>query len=501
MTARPGFLPLHATPQADVPDVLTLPLVELQRRLRQRELTAVELVETHIRRVGAVNTQLNALISDRFPAARKEAAEADVLLRSDTDREKLPPLLGIPCTVKEFFALTGYRQTGGMLAYREQVATQDATLVERLRTAGAIVLGQTNVPEGGMWMETWNRLYGRTQNPWNLRHTCGGSSGGEGAMVSAGASVFGLGSDIGGSVRIPAAFCGTVGHKPTGGLLPLTGHFPGAIPGTQFLCAGPLCRAVGDVWPLLQVMAGPDGKDADCQRSLQGHPSKIAIDRVRVFAVAKPAPTRAVMREAVGAATEALASRGAQVQELDSRIVELLQAGMFLWSAAVTGRAQTSYEEILSGGKGISIAQELLAFPLRKNRYIVPSLATVALERLTQRMQGSARMQTHREQLAVLQASLDALLGDDGVLITPPYTRPAPLHYETALTPLHIRCTAIYNALGYPATVVPVGLSASGLPVCVQVVGRMGSDALTVAVAGALEAHFGTFRASQPQHS
>src|SRR5262249_8717417 len=152
--------------------------------------------------------------------------------------------------------------TGGLYARRGKPATRDATAVKRLRAAGAIPLGVTNVSELCMWMESANTVYGRTSNPYDLARTPGGRSGGEGAIVGAGASPVGLGSDVGGSIRMPAFFCGVFGHKPTGGLIPNTGQFPIAEnDALRYLTTGPLCRRAEDLWPIVRTLAGPDGED------------------------------------------------------------------------------------------------------------------------------------------------------------------------------------------------------------------------------------------------
>ena len=160
---------------------------ELGAMVAAGEVRPSELVDAHIERVKAVNPALNAMVNPRFEAAREEAAAAD-LVQAKAREGELPPLFGVPCTIKEFFAFEGMPHTGGILARRDVVAAEDATLVARIKEAGAIVMGSTNAPEGGLWMETHNLLYGRTNNPWNVAHTCGGSSGGEAALIAAGAS-------------------------------------------------------------------------------------------------------------------------------------------------------------------------------------------------------------------------------------------------------------------------------------------------------------------------
>lgn len=492
----------ESTGAAARPAVLSLteqPLTELVARLRRRELTATALLAAHIEKTQAVNGALNAVIIERFAVAREEAQAADAQLASAVDPSSLPPLLGVPCTVKEFFAVAGQPQTGGMLAYRQRRPSEDSTVVQRLRQAGAIILGLTNAPEGGMWMETWNKLYGRTQNPWNLAHTCGGSSGGEGAIVGAGGAVFGMGSDIGGSVRIPAAFCGTVGHKPSGGLISMFGHFPENLPGTNYLCAGPLCRRVGDVLPILRVLVGPDGRDPDCTlpaTSLRD-PAEVSLDRVRVLPVPQPPgiPTSPVIQAGIRAVAAGLSRQGAQVMDEDLAILgdslSDLRLAFLLWSDALTGSAQVTYEQIVSDGAGVALGRQFYRLLRGESDYIFPSLMVIFGDRIARQLSRRLAGGGYAQRLRRLKARLDELLGDDGVLIYPTYSRPAPRHYRPLLTPHHAACTAIFNALGYPATVVPLGLSADGLPLAVQVVGRHGMDHLTLAVAQAIEADFG----------
>jgi fatty acid amide hydrolase 2 len=195
-------------------DLLTTSVRELARRVRSRTLSSLELVDAHIAQIERVNPVLNAVVRERFEEARVEARRADARQARGDD---LPPLHGVPCTIKEAFALTGMPNTSGLLARKGFLATEDAAAVAKLRAAGAIPLGVTNVSELCMWLESNNRVYGRTNNPYDPARIAGGSSGGEGAIVAAGASPFGLGSDVGGSIRLPAFFNGIFGHKPSGG--------------------------------------------------------------------------------------------------------------------------------------------------------------------------------------------------------------------------------------------------------------------------------------------
>ncbi|MFW5740001.1 MAG: amidase, partial [Myxococcota bacterium] len=237
--------------------LLTLSATRLARMIRTRAVSSREVVDAHIRHVEAVNPALNAMVADRFEQAREEARAADERVARE-DPSELPPLFGVPCSIKEAFALEGMPNTAGLVSRVGSRATTDATAVRRLRAAGAIPLGVTNVSELCMWMESDNRVYGRTRNPYDLGCTAGGSSGGEGAIIAAGGTPFGLGSDVGGSIRMPAFFNGIFGHKPTGGLIPNTGQFPIAHnEARRYLTTGPLCRRAEDLYPLVQILAGP----------------------------------------------------------------------------------------------------------------------------------------------------------------------------------------------------------------------------------------------------
>ncbi len=205
--------------------LLTLSGTRLAEMIRRKEVTSLDVVKTHIAHIKRVNPSINAVVKDRFDAAIAEAKAADKRVK-DSSPESLPPFHGVPCTVKESFLLTGMPNTSGLVARKDIIADHDATAVARLRKSGAIPLGVTNIPELCMWMETDNRLYGRTNNPYNTKHIVGGSSGGEGAIIGSGGSPFGVGADIGGSIRMPAFFNGVFGHKATGGLVPNSGQVP-----------------------------------------------------------------------------------------------------------------------------------------------------------------------------------------------------------------------------------------------------------------------------------
>ncbi len=475
-------------PQPNPSSLIDLSVTDLLGRLRARTLTCRELLEEHIARAEEVNPKLNALVAERYDEARKEADAADALYGA-ADHTTLPPLLGIPCSIKEFVALKGMPNTGGVLHRKGIIASHDSTVSARIRGAGAIPFGVSNVPEGGLWMETHNLIWGRTNNPWDLSRTSGGSSGGEGALVGSGASPFGIGSDIGGSIRIPAAFCGTVGHKPSAGLVPNTGHFPSAKDPHGYMVIGPLCRRVGDVMPILRVIAGPDGHDPVCQEMPLRDPKMVPISSLRVFCWHGGSPIRPVMREAIDLSAHALRQKGAKEGVLAGRD---LDSGFMLWASALQAANPDGYESVVAGEEGIHILRELLLYPFGRSNYVLPTLVTMLSESIMRKL--PLGFDSMLARLDRLREQLDAQLGDCGVILHPPYSRPAPRHKLALLTPFDAACTALYNVLGYAVTVVPIGFDEEGIPVAVQVISRRGNDHLTIAAAQVLEDTFGGWR-------
>lgn len=476
-------------------ELLDASAVTLARWIRQRKLSPRELLTALIARIADVNPAINAVIAERYEAAHAEARAAEQRVMHEP-ADALPPLLGLPYTAKEYISARGMPLSAGIWSRRHIRADTDAETVARLGRAGAILVGITNVPEGGLWMETYNDVYGRTRNPWDLRRTAGGSSGGEGAIVASGGVAFGLGADVGGSIRIPAAFCGCVGHKPTGRMVPNTGFWPEARGElSAYLVCGPLTRRVEDIHPILSVLAGPDGVDAVVKNWPLERPADIDLRDVTVYPLLGNGRVwvREPMRRAIDQAAAALAERGATIGSLETR---RLRHAFPIWSAMMSLSGSPPYSEILGGGQPVAVLRELARLALGRSRHTLPAVLVVGLENLASHFTGS------KHQLLALgkalQAELEAALGPRGVLLFPPYSRPAPRHTYPLLTPFDFVCTGLFNVLEFPSTTLPVAWHA-GLPVGVQVIGRRGDDGLTIAVARALEDAFGGWRRANPR--
>jgi fatty acid amide hydrolase 2 len=462
---------------------------EIVRRIAARDVSPVEVVDAHIDRIAAVNGAINAVVAERFEDARREAEEAAARVRAGVRM----PLLGVPCTIKEFVAVAGMPQTGGILFRRGVRAEHDSPVVARLKAAGAIVLGVTNAPEGGLWPETNNPVYGRTNNPHDTARTSGGSSGGEGAIVAAGGAPFGIGSDTGGSIRIPAGFCGVAGHKPTGGIVPNTDHFPGAPDiDLPVMVTGPLARRVEDLARVLPIIAGPDGRDPWIRGPVAlGDPADVDLRGVTVYPAELGRPE---IREGVRRATDALVAAGAKRGEL-ARPYDL-RGAFELW-ASVMHETGIRYDDVVAERK-VPLGREFARYLVGRNRHAGGVLAILALQRYAPVGRRSGGLAAARAACA----ELEARLGPRGVMVVPVYTRTAPRHRGMAVgNPFDTGCTTLFNITGFPVTVVRCGEDAHGLPISVQLAGIRGADPVTLAAGAAVEAAFGGWRGPVDPHA
>jgi fatty acid amide hydrolase 2 len=461
--------------------ITTRSAVELARAIRRRELTAVEVVGAHIELHRRVAPRINAVVAERFDAALADAAAADALVASGAE---VPPFLGVPFTVKETIAVEGMPQSAGVVARRDYRSPANAPAVQRLVDAGAIPLGVTNTSELTLWLESHNRLYGRTNNPYDMRRTAGGSSGGEGAAVGSGASPFGLGSDIAGSIRVPALFCGVFGHKPSAGLVSNDGMWPPTSGDSgRMLGVGPLARRGEDLFAVLELLAG---------KSLRAGPQDVSFDRMTVTVVesASRTPISQELRDARERAVGALLAAGATVR----------RARLRSWRRAVA-----PYLATLRAGNPVThptlslleeSGEERPSFSslLRRNQPHTASTRVLLAAELLPESRPRAR--ALRAARSLVSELLDAI--GDGVLLHPAHPRPAPRHGRTFGRPWLLTPAAVFNLAQVPVTEVPLGLGESHLPVGIQVAAGRGQDHVSIAVALELERVFGGWR---PPHT
>jgi fatty acid amide hydrolase 2 len=476
--------------QSSRPDDLGLlraSAVELARRIREGEVTSVEVVRTHAAHMERHDGALNAVVEKRLASAMLEAAEADARLARE-GKDRMPPLHGVPCTIKESFAVRGMPLTAGLVSRKGKRSTDDAVAVKRLRAAGAIVLGVTNVSELLMWMESDNRVYGRCNNPYDLARTVGGSSGGEGASVGAGFAPFGLGADIGGSIRLPAFMNGVFGHKPTGGLIPNAGQWPlPAEGGMRFVTSGPIARRAEDLMPLVRVLAGPTPESPEAGDFALGDPAKVSIEGLRVLnvdhnGVSKVHPS---LIAAQSRAADALAARGARVTR--TTIPGLAKSVLF-WAALLSENGGEDFAVLLGGGERVRVRRELIKLALGRSSHTFPALALAAIEVVPKLMPGDTKATVAAAR--AFKRELEDRIGD-GVMLYPTYTLPAPHHGVPLRRPIDWAYTALINVMELPSTAVPLGLGGDGIPLGCQVIAGNGQDHRCIAIALELERALG----------
>lgn len=466
-----------------------VPATELGRRVQAGELSAQTLLDDFQARLLSKNPALNALVVDRLDRARHEARAIDAAVANGEDPG---PLAGVPFTTKEMASAEGLPVTAGSLARRGAISQRDATFVARAREAGAVLVGVTNQSELGLWWESVNPVYGRTKNPYDRRRTAGGSSGGEGALVGAGLNGFGIGSDMGGSIRLPAFFCGVFGHKPTGNFVPTSGHYPldysayriQEPPSTQYVSIGPMSRHAIDLLPILGVISGACEDDPYAIDPDIGALTDIAGKRVYYLEDPKirfaTAPVRA-QRDAVRRSVRLLRDRGADVRPWDGpKLKHALQIFTCMLAELDEG---VGLESLLATG-GVPILRELPRMLRGSNTHTGSSLMVVFGERFVKPSPtGVEKMANYGRKLA---RQIDEHLGDDAVLVLPTFPRQAPRHGTTLLRPFDVAYTGLFNVTEQPVTAVPTGLR-GGLPTGVQIVGRTGNDHLPISMAVALE--------------
>jgi Asp-tRNA(Asn)/Glu-tRNA(Gln) amidotransferase A subunit family amidase len=459
-----------SSPSPDISLLHQLSLAQTSQFIRERKISPVELLRAHYARIERLNPKLNAFIELRQQAAFAEARAAE---KAVAHNAKLGPLHGVPISVKSSIAVGGMKFECGSPTRRGIVAAEDGVLVRRLNQAGAIILGNTNVPEMLMAYETKNPLYGSTNSAWDLSRTPGGSSGGEAAAISAGLSPAGIGSDGGGSIRIPAHFSGICGLKPTPGRIPITGHWPeSGGPFALLGVVGPMARSVEDLEIVFRVAAGFDTGDPMASPVPLGEVSEEQLQRITIgyFEEHPSAPVTAETRGSVQSAIAALQRSGFLVKPFLPDVLD--EAREHWWTLFVR------------------LAAELLIPQFKGRQHDISTILTY-----------SDRQPTKEDLLAAwfgrdkLRLRLMRQMNNIPVLICPVCSVPAFIHgerewriggqsvsYMDAMS-----YTQWFNLLGNPAVVVPVGASPEGLPIGVQVVGQPNSEELILKVARALE--------------
>jgi amidase len=467
-------------------DLLYAPAHRLVAMLRGRDVSSTELTKAFFKRIASVNAKLNAIVTLVEERALKGAAESDQRIA----RNQARPLEGLPFTVKDAISTAGVRSTDGTKILEHYVPDRDAPSVARLIAAGAVMIGKTNLPEMAMDLDCENPLFGATKNPWSLDRAPGGSSGGEAAALAAGLTALGLGSDYGGSIRVPSHFCGVVGLRPSAGVIPATGHLMGPLdpfaparpPYAHMNTIGPMARYVDDVTLAFNILKGTDPNSVYTVPSADAHPENVDVKRLRcaVFTQIGGAPVRAEIRAAVANAAKTLQRAGIPIDEAVPPIKDAHQIfgeydaadGGKLLRDALGDRISLVRERLRRGllaPRSEKSAAEFFAISIRRDRY------RAELAQFMDRYPiiiGPASCATAFP-LGALKVDIDGKEYD---------------LFEANWPAVWVSCA------GLPAVAVPASRDIDGLPIGIQIVGRAFGEETVLAIAKALEQELGGFQ-------
>jgi amidase len=470
---------------------------ELSAALAARKVSALELAQDAIGRIERHDAKINEVCVRDFGRALDAARAADTALARGESR----PLLGIPLTVKESYNVAGLPTTWGMPAQKDFRPSEDALAISRVKDAGGVILGKTNVPMGlGDW-QSYNDIYGTTNNPYDLGRTPGGSSGGSSAALAAGYGPLSLGSDIGGSLRVPAFHCGVYAHKPTFGLVPLRGHTPPPLPplpvDLDLLVIGPMARCALDLSLLLDVIAGPDPLEAGTAYKLALPPPRhgeLKNFRVLVIETDPVMPTDAVVRSAIDRLATGLGRAGVKVERESPLWPDFATSSRLFVRMLLSFLAASFPPEVYAGAVAAAANLPSHDLSLRAER-----LRGIALSHRDWVRADNERRHL-RAQWRALFESFDAVICP--VMPTPAYPHDHSPEQEKRRINIdgkeyaysgQMAWPGIANLPGLPATAIPIGLSPEGLPVGVQIVGPWLEDRTTLKLAELIEREFGGF--------
>ncbi len=499
---------MTSNPASGAPDLCTRTAVDVAALLARGEVSAVEVLETHLKWIDRRNPELNAICTLDRDRARADARAADDLRRRDPDGAAAKPLLGLPTAVKDLVPTKGIRTTFGSPIFADHVPDTDALIVERIRGAGAIVIGKTNTPEFGAGSQTFNPVFGKTRNPWDPGRTCGGSSGGAAAALASGMLPIADGSDLGGSLRNPASFCGVVGFRPTPGRVP---RVPPEQGWDDLAVLGPMGRTVADAALLFSVIAGPDPRDP-VSLPFADRPAPAERGDSRDTECAHPGsrPARVKGRRAPGPfhPVEPADLRGFRLAwapnpgryPVEREVVEVCEAALptFRDLGAEVGEAAPDLSDADNIFRTLraNLFADKLGPLLADHRHQMKDTVIEEIERglaLTGPQIASAQAQRTRLHCRVVDffERHDALILPTVQVLPFDVDQPYPTEIEgqpmAAYTDWMASCYSI-TITGCPAISVPCGVGASGLPVGLQIVTPRGSDRTTLAIAAAFEA-------------
>ncbi|CAF0767404.1 unnamed protein product [Adineta steineri] len=490
-----GFRLIYGNQKFKLPSItnqlLLQPATVIAKRIRQRQITSYEVVKAYIDRIKSIQPYLNVYVDERFEQALEEAREIDRILDNDKSipeewNEERAPFLGVPFAIKESMQFRGFHNSTGIVLRKDFICTETAKAVDNMLKSGAILLCNTNVSEGCMWFESRNALYGTTNNPYDLSRIVGGSSGGAGCIVSAAGVPFAVGSDIGGSIRLPSFMNGIFGHKTTPDVVPNEGQYP---PHKEYhqkylLATGPMCRYACDLHPMLQALAGLENISKLLDFNTSVDLSKLRyfyIDEMDAYFVNKIDREQRLAHRQVVQYFE----HKYKVHVTRLRLNRLRYAVPLWTSMMVDGQLSTRdfSTTLFNSTSYLTAYHELLQKFLFRSTHTLPAIGLAILEALPNKYNKRFHKLAHK-----FFDEIQVLLGNDGILFFPTFPQSAPLHgWPLIMNTFDYIYCGIINALGLPSTQCPLGLDSQCLPLGIQCIAGRGRDQLTLCVAQEIE--------------
>ncbi|KAF8771171.1 Fatty-acid amide hydrolase 2 like protein [Argiope bruennichi] len=473
---------------------------KLAEEIREGKIRSEDVVLAYIHRISEVQPYLNATVDCFFDDAIQQAREVDILVASRRctveELANKKPLLGVPFTAKVLLHLKGMPCTGASKIFEDQVATEDSPSVALMKDAGAILIATTNSAELALNIETVNKIYGRTCNPYDTNRTPGGSSGGESALIAAGGSLIGLGNDLAGSVRIPAHFTGIFGHKPTAGLVTNRGSFPPEFPNKllepvhmnifKYLCTGPLCRYAEDLTLVMKILSTEDELKVDFNQKVDFKKLKICyLTNIRSPLVSTT--DKRIIAALKNAVTFFEKKCNTVAKEI--KIPSWVRVNRCICSVFM--RLLNNYEKEICIMKGLNENFEFLKSFFGVAKIVFVSAFMIWLSPL---LYSEDKFEFYAEMIRGLREEFNNNLDKNTILLMPTYPCIVPYHNGTFPYLLSLSFTTLFNLLGLPATHCPMDFTEQKLPYGIQIVGCKGNDALTIACAAELEKEFGGWK-------
>ncbi|GFT54549.1 fatty-acid amide hydrolase 2-B [Nephila pilipes] len=466
-------------------EILLMTAIELAEKIRKKQLSCEEVMRVYVQRSQTVHPYINAVVDERYEDAMDEARAVDIFLtitmKTEEEILKDTPLLGVPFSCKETIGVKGMAQMNGLVRAKGRVAPEDSDTAALYRKAGAIPYVVTNVPELCLWWESANVINGMTKNPYDNRRSVGGSSGGEGSIITSAAAVIGIGNDVAGSIRLPASFCGIYGHKPSRDVISNKGVFPEESDiWDEVVSTGPMCRYADDL-PLLSRLLADNNKNVRWDEKVDFRKVKIFyMEEFPGFLLRSVPDVKAAIKKAAKHFEDEYGNKAIRLR------MDEMQYAFDMWESRILDLGGLQIKAEMSEDGNINLYWELIKSFFGCSDHSLPAIYFGIIENCNKDKYYYKYSKLYKE----FEKNIEEVLEGDTILLLPTQPEPPPHYLMTIPKYPSIGYTSIFNALGYPSTQVPVGLS-DGVPIGIQVISRRFQDHLTIASGVELDKVFG----------